>query len=64
ISTRRTVHDVWSAPENLAAPLNSTAFDQQPSLSRDGRTLLFASDRPGGIGGTDIWMSTRTPSGH
>ncbi len=63
ISTRPSVHDAWSPPENLAPPLNSTAFDQQPSLSSDGRTLLFASDRPGGAGGTDIWMSTRTPSG-
>ena len=64
VSTRRSVHDAWSPPENLAPPLNSVAFDQQPSLSSDGRTLLFASDRPGGTGGTDIWMSTRTPSGN
>ena len=63
ISTRRSVHDAWSSPENLA-PLNSAASDQQPSLSSDGRTLLFASDRSGSIGGTDIWMSTRTPSGN
>jgi len=62
-STRRSVHDPWSPPENLA-PLNSAASDQQPSLSSDGRTLLFASDRSGSIGGTDIWMSTRTSSGH
>jgi Tol biopolymer transport system component len=61
-STRRSVHDPWSPPEPLAA-LNSAANDQQPSLSSDGRTLLFASDRSG-IGGTDIWMSTRAPSGH
>jgi len=64
-STRRSVHDAWSPPENLT-PLNSGANDQQPSLSSDGRTLLFASDRSGlgTFGGTDIWMSTRTPSGH
>jgi len=62
-SLRGSVHDPWSAPENLAA-VNSAASDQQPSLSSDGRTLLFASDRPGSIGGTDIWMTTRTPSGH
>jgi len=62
-STRRSVHDPWSAPENLA-PLNSAASDQQPSLSSDSRTLLFASDRSGSIGGTDIWMSTRSPSGN
>ena len=63
-STRRSVHDAWSAPVNLGAPLNSAAAEQQPSLSGDGRTLVFASSRSGGFGGTDIWMSTRTPSGH
>jgi hypothetical protein len=62
-STRRSVHDAWSAPENLAA-VNSAASDQQPSLSSDGRTLLFASDRSGSIGGTDIWRSTRRPGGN
>ena len=61
-SVRQSVHDRWSAPDNLAA-VNSAASDQQPSLSSDGRTLLFASDRPGSIGGTDIWMVTRTPRG-
>ncbi len=60
-STRRSVHDPWSPPVNLG-PLNSVASDQQPSLSSDGRTLLFASDRSGTIGGTDIWKSTRRPS--
>jgi len=49
---------------NLGTPINTTASEQQPSLSGDGRTLLFASNRPGGLGGTDIWMSTRTPSGN
>ncbi|HMG19221.1 MAG TPA: hypothetical protein VK573_10885 [Gemmatimonadales bacterium] len=62
-STRQSVHDAWSPPENLA-PLNTAAIDQQPSLSSDSRTLLFASDRPGSIGGTDIWMSTRRPTGN
>ena len=64
VSTRQSVHEPWSTPVNLGAPLNTTAFDLQPSLSHDGRTLLWASDRPGSIGGLDIWMSTRTPSGH
>jgi hypothetical protein len=62
-STRRSVHDPWSAPVNPAS-LNSTAAEQQPSLSGDGRTLVFASSRSGGFGGTDIYVSTRTPSGH
>ncbi len=63
VSTRRSVHDPWSTPENLGTPMNSSAADQQPGLSVDGRTLLFASSRTGGFGGTDIWVSTRTPSG-
>ena len=62
-STRRSVHDPWTPPVNLGASLNSTAAEQQPSLSSGGLTLLFASSRAGGFGGTDIWMSTRTPGG-
>ena len=58
-STRRSVHDPWTPPVNVGAPLNSTAAEQQPSLSSGGLTLLFASSRAGGFGGTDIWMSTR-----
>jgi hypothetical protein len=63
-STRRSVHDPWSTPVNLGTPLNSTAAEQQPSLSSEGRTLVFASSRSGGFGGTDIYVSTRTPSGN
>lgn len=63
-STRRSVHDPWSIPANLGSPLNSTAAEQQPGLSSDGRTLVFASSRSGGFGGTDIYVSTRTPSGN
>jgi hypothetical protein len=62
-STRRSVHDPWSTPQNLI-PLNSTGAEQQPSLSADGRTLVFASSRSGSFGGTDIYVSTRTPSGN
>ncbi|MBC8104350.1 MAG: PD40 domain-containing protein [Cytophagales bacterium] len=63
-STRRSVHEPWSPPVNLGAPLNTTVNDQQPSLSSDARTLLFTSNRPNGFGGNDLWISTRTPSGH
>ena len=63
-ATRQSVHEAWSAPVNLGAPLNTSLTDQQPSLSGDGRTLLFSSSRAGGLGGNDLWISTRTPSGH
>lgn len=38
-------------------------FESQPALSTDGKTLFFASDRPGGIGGVDIWSSSRSSLG-
>jgi WD40 repeat protein len=63
VSTRRTVHEPWFTPVNLGT-LNSTANDGQPTLSFDGRTVVFYSNRFGGLGNTDIWMTTRTPSGH
>jgi len=62
VSVRRSVHDSWSTPENLGAAVNTAYAEERPNLSRDGRTLIFDSDRPGGCG-QDIWMSTRTPSG-
>lgn len=65
VSTRRSANDSWAPPHNLGGPpFNWTGADLHPDLSRDGRTLLVSSDRPGGFGGTDIWMSTRTPSGN
>lgn len=60
-STRQNVHDAWSEPVNVAE-LNTTFNEQTPSLSFDGRTLIFASNRPGSVG-NDIWMTTRTSSG-
>ena len=59
-ATRRNVHDPWSPPGNLGTPPNSSSGDLLPALSLDGRTLLFSSDRPGGYGSNDLWMSTRT----
>lgn len=65
VSTRRSVHDPWSAPENLGAPVNTSRAEFQPNLSHDGRTLLFiAGGGRGGLGQFDIWMSTRSPSGN
>jgi Tol biopolymer transport system component len=63
MATRRSPNDAWSAPVNLGAPVNSSANELLAALSRDGRTLLFTSTRPGGLGGFDIWMSTRLPPG-
>jgi len=50
--------DRWGRPRNLGAPVNSTYWESFPSLSIDGYTLYFASNRRGGYGGTDIWCCT------
>ncbi len=50
--------DEWSVPRNLGPGVNSPAWESQPSLSADGRTLYFVSDRRTGIGRRDIWIST------
>jgi Tol biopolymer transport system component len=47
----------------LDAPINTPDVDSQPSLSRDGRTMIFTSIRAGGVGLQDLWMSTRRPGG-
>jgi hypothetical protein len=40
--------------------VNTASVEQAPYLSADGRTLLFDSNRPGGVGAGDIWMTTRS----
>ncbi|MEO5911856.1 MAG: OmpA family protein [Pelobium sp.] len=47
----------WSKPINLGFPINTKGWESQPSLSSDGRTLYFVSDRSGGSGSYDIWKS-------
>jgi hypothetical protein len=49
----------WSTPQNLGAVVNSAFNDQHPAVSPDDLALYFVSDRPGGPGGTDIWVTRR-----
>lgn len=51
------VGDQWTKPRNLGPNVNSSEWESQPSLSADGRTLYFVSDRRGGLGRRDIWIS-------
>lgn len=53
----------WSRGMNPGAPLNSAYWESQPSLSSDGQTLFFVSNRPGGEGGMDIWVSRMSAEG-
>ena len=52
----------WTEPENLGPVVNSSYHDGTPYVTTDGLTLYFCSGRPGGRGGQDIWMTTRTAS--
>jgi outer membrane protein OmpA-like peptidoglycan-associated protein len=53
----------WSLPKNIGAPVNSEYWESQPSISADGKTLYFVSNRPGGIGGMDIWITEMDENG-
>jgi Tol biopolymer transport system component len=59
VTTRTTKDAEWSTPFHLGSSVNSSYAERQPTISVDGRTLFFASGRPGGFGSRDIWMTTR-----
>jgi len=59
-ATRDSTLDAWSTPVNLGSTVNSASVEQNAYLSSDGKTLLFSSDRPGGSGGLDLHITTRT----
>ncbi len=48
----------WKEPEPLPPHIN-TGNTTSPRIMADGKTLFFASDRPGGKGGVDIWMTRK-----
>ncbi|MDX1957672.1 MAG: OmpA family protein [Leptospiraceae bacterium] len=50
--------DKWSSPEHIIE-INSNFEDKMPTISSDGKTLVFSSNRPGGYGGFDLWVSHR-----
>jgi peptidoglycan-associated lipoprotein len=52
---------VWGSPVKVAIGKDSLMV-AHPSVSADGKTIYFVSDRPGGIGNKDIWMSVKTGS--
>ena len=62
VTRRATTSDPWGEPVDLGPTVNSSASDGAPSISADGRMLFFSdhpSRRPGGYGGTDIWLAMR-----
>ena len=55
--------DDWGKPFDISPPVNTSGWESQPSISADGRTLYFVSNRKGGYGGYDVWKSRLTEKG-
>jgi Tol biopolymer transport system component len=61
VSTRTSTQEAWSTPVNLGPTINTEFDEQMPSLSADDTELFFTSNRPGGKGGYDLYISKRKP---
>ena len=57
------VNEKWTNPVNLGPNVNTESWESQPAISSDGRQLFFVSNRPGGRGGKDIWVSYKNANG-
>lgn len=53
----------WTPARSIGRSINTEADESQPSISADGRLLFFSSNRPGGIGGKDLYVSGMLPDG-
>lgn len=53
----------WGAPTPLPGDVNSTYEEKSITISQDGKTLYFSSNRPGGLGGTDLYKATKDAKG-
>lgn len=53
----------WARPYNMGPVVNSKSWETQPCFSADGQTLYFVSNRPGGLGASDIWFTTLQTDG-
>ena len=65
VTRRKTKDDPWGTPVRLGAAINSSAYQGVPCLCANGLSLFFSDAypagpfRPGGLGGEDIWVTTR-----
>ena len=59
MTTRATKNSPWEPPVNLGPKVNSAGLDAHPCISPDNLELYFISDRPGGYGSNDLYVSRR-----
>ena len=55
--------DRWATPQKMNEFINSKSWEGNASISADGSLLYFSSEREGGLGGKDIYMSRKLPNG-
>jgi hypothetical protein len=60
VTHRRSLHSRWAPPVNLGPLLNTSGSEHSVTITPDGHYMFFASDRPGGCGMADVWMSYRS----
>ena len=61
VADRSATHEGFGTPVNIGAPINSEYNDFCPSPVRHGKRFLFVSNRPGGCGGSDIYLTRWHP---
>ncbi len=54
----------WTKPVSMGGSINSSGNEKEASLSQDGKILYFSSDRKGGYGNYDIYVSNKMSDGH
>lgn len=59
VSRRPSPDAPWGPAQNLGEPINSPFDEVSPMLTIDGHRMYFASNRPGGLGGNDIYVARR-----
>jgi serine/threonine protein kinase/Leucine-rich repeat (LRR) protein len=59
VSQRESRSALFSEPVNLGPTINTEDSEQMATMTEDGKILVFTSNRPGGLGGNDLWMSSR-----
>jgi hypothetical protein len=57
-------NDSWSKPVKMAGVINSEFIETSACFSNDSSEIFFSSDRPGGLGGKDIYRIKKVPDGH
>lgn len=62
VTRRASMHEPWGTPQNLGSRINTSGHDNNARLSRDGHRLYFSSNRAGGFGGFDLYVSRRRDS--